>query len=91
MPLPPAPAKRAALLNTEGLDAEPAKSRHTRKSAPRSESRAAQDRPAIKVQPDAEVIAFASSGSMPAYKGERKAAAPARATAPAPRSAFGTG
>jgi PhoH-like ATPase len=38
MPLPPAPAKRAALLNTEGLDAAaPSKARRTRHSATRQE------------------------------------------------------
>jgi PhoH-like ATPase len=81
MPLPPAPAKRAALLNTEGLDAEPTKSRHTRKTAPRAETRVTPERTSTKARSNPELTAPAAE-SMPAYKGDRKAAEPARAAAP---------
>ena len=80
MPLPPAPAKRAALLNTEGLDAAHAKSRSTRKSTPRREPREAQEPVTAKAPPAAAPTARKSE-PMPTYKGERKAA-PARAAAP---------
>ena len=82
MPLPPAPAKRAALLNTEGLDAEPVKSRHARKPAPRAESRVAPERTASKNRSDLATPMATATASLPAYKGERKAASPARAAAP---------
>ncbi|HQR86036.1 MAG: phosphate starvation-inducible protein PhoH [Burkholderiales bacterium 35-55-47] len=79
MPLPPAPAKRAALLNTEGLDAATPKSRSTRKSAPRRETHEVE----VPVVAKAPVAPPPSRKSepMPAYKGERRAA-PARAASP---------
>ena len=79
MPLPPAPAKRAALLNTEGLDAASPKSRSTRKSAPRPEPREVQVPVAAKAP--AAPSGTRKSDPIPAYKGERKAV-PARAPSP---------
>ena len=79
MPLPPAPSKRAALLNTEGLDTAPAKSRSMRKSVQRHEERAVENKvPAITSEAPA-AVAHQQPESIPAYKGERKAAAPVRA------------
>ncbi len=79
MPLPPAPAKRAALLNTEGLDTAAPKSRSTRKSAPRREvheAKAPIASPAARAAPAAH-----KSEPLPAYKGERKTT-PARTSVP---------
>jgi PhoH-like ATPase len=73
MPLPPAPSKRAALLNTEGLDAAPAKSRNTRKLAPRHVMREAEERITTKV-PAVVATTTRKSGPVPIYKDERKAA-----------------
>lgn len=71
MPLPPAPAKRAALLNTEGLDAAPAKSRSTRKPAPRQE-RAPIEEPVAQKAPKTAPPAPRKPISIPANKAERK-------------------
>ncbi|MFM2426223.1 MAG: hypothetical protein RL707_49, partial [Pseudomonadota bacterium] len=78
MPLPPAPAKRASFLNTEGLDTAPAKSRGVRKPAPRHEAREVDDDAPVKLH---ETHAVVAAEAIPAYKGERKPA-PARAAAP---------
>jgi len=82
MPLPPAPAKRAALLNTEALDATPTKSRNARKTAARTEARDTPEHTHNKTRPDGDVRTPLTTDLLPAYKGERKTAAPARATAP---------
>ncbi len=73
MPLPPAPTKRAALLNTEGLDAAAPKSRNTRKAAPRTEPRDI-EAPIAKTETPERVVAPRKSEALPAYKGERNTA-----------------
>jgi PhoH-like ATPase len=80
MPLPPAPAKRAAFLNTASLDATPSKSRSTRKSTPRHELRETAEPVTAKTQTTA-APEPRKVDPMPAYKGERKAS-PARAVTP---------
>ena len=79
MPLPPAPTKRAALLNTEGLDAAASKPRTGRKTAPRSIPREAET-PVVKSKTTPATTAAARpSEPMTTYKGERKAT-PSRAS-----------
>jgi PhoH-like ATPase len=80
MPLPPAPAKRAAFLNTEGLDTAPAKSRSARKPTPRQEPREIEE-PMTAKAPTTATPAPRKSEPLPAYKGERKPTL-ARATTP---------
>ncbi len=80
MPLPPAPAKRAALLNTEGLDAATPKSRSARKPAPRQDHR--EDAAPIVTAKTQELAPTARKlEPIPAFKGERRAA-PTRAATP---------
>jgi PhoH-like ATPase len=74
MPLPPAPTKRAALLNTENLEAATPKSRSARKAAPRHDSREV-EAPIAKAKAADPVAVTRKSEPLPAYKGERKAAA----------------
>jgi PhoH-like ATPase len=74
MPLPPAPTKRAALLNTENLEAATPKSRSARKAAPRHDSREV-EAPIAKAKAADLVAVTRKSEPLPAYKGERKAAA----------------
>ncbi len=79
MPLPPAPTKRAALLNTEGLDAAASKPRTSRKTASRSALREAET-PVVKIKATpSTTVAARPSESIPAYKGERKTT-PSRAS-----------
>ena len=81
MPLPPAPAKRAALLNTEGLDAaRPTKSRNARKPAVRQEQAEAVETPAA-----IKAVSPVSRKpiSIPANKVERKTSAKKKHTGPA--------
>ncbi len=74
MPLPPAPAKRAALLNTEGLEAAASsKSRHTARKPSRRDE-ALEHPVAAPTTPQATVVATSKSN--------RKPEAPARATKP---------
>ena len=80
MPLPPAPTKRAALLNTEGLDAATPKSRSARKPASRRELQDIEV-PVAKTKVAEPAAVARKSEPLPAYKGERKTAT-ARATAP---------
>ena len=68
------------MLNTEGLDSAPAKSRSTRKSAPRHETRVVEEQIPPTVRETAVAVTRHKSEPLPAYKGERKASAPARAT-----------
>ena len=84
MPLPPAPAKRAALLNTEGLDAAiTTKSRNARKSAVRPKQASTAE---ISVAPqEAKAVSPVSRKpiSIPANKVERKTSPKKKHTGPA--------
>jgi len=83
MPLPPAPAKRAALLNTEGLDAAaPTKSRNARKPAVRQEQAKAVETPvALKAAKTVSPVSRKPI-SIPANKVERKTSAKKKHTGP---------
>ena len=78
MPLPPAPSKRAALLNTEGLETAPPKARSARKPAPRHEHRIVKDEAPANAEEAPTAVTHHRAEAIPAYKGERKAAAPVR-------------
>jgi len=83
MPLPPAPAKRAALLNTEGLDAAtPTKSRNARKPAVRQEQAKAVEAPVALKAAKAVSPVSRKPISIPANKVERKTSAKKKHTGP---------
>ena len=84
MPLPPAPAKRAALLNTEDLDAAtPTKSRNTRKSVVRQETVPTAEAPVTRKAMKAVSPVSRKPISIPANKVERKTNAKKKHTGPA--------
>ena len=83
MPLPPAPAKRAALLNTEGLETASTKSRNTRKSSTRAEPRQTAEQATSKVRETTTAAAPRKSEPMPSYKREsERKTMPARSASP---------
>jgi PhoH-like ATPase len=85
MPLPPAPAKRAALLNTEGLETATPKSRSVRKPAPRQDRRDDAVPVAATKTPAPAASTARKLEPIPAFKGERRAT-PARAATPKKKS-----
>jgi PhoH-like ATPase len=83
MPLPPAPAKRAALLNTEGLETAATKPRSARKSAPQSEPRRAAEQVTSKPRETVVAASPIKSDPLPSYKREtERKTTPARAVHP---------
>jgi PhoH-like ATPase len=83
MPLPPAPAKRAALLNTEGLDAATStKSRNTRKPPTRQEQAPVAEAPVTLKTAKAVSPVSRKPISIPANKVERKKSAKKKHTGP---------
>ncbi len=83
MPLPPAPAKRAALLNTEGLDASPTKSRSAPKPIIRQELQSEETVAATPKNAKTTAHTSRKSISIPANKVERKASVKKKHTGPA--------